>query len=65
MLMFYGGALAFNNYMVIIWTSIIFVPFMNYRAKQEEEELIKIFPEYKEYKKKVWRFFPNIIRRNK
>lgn len=65
MLMFYGGALAFNNYMVIILTSIIFVPFMNYRAKQEEEELIKIFPEYKEYKKKVWRFFPNIIRRNK
>jgi protein-S-isoprenylcysteine O-methyltransferase Ste14 len=65
MLMFYGASLAFSNYMVIVLTSIIFIPFMNYRAKQEEEELLKIFPEYKEYKKRVWRFFPKIIRRNK
>ena len=51
-----------SNYCVFILNTIIFIPFMYYRAKQEEKELIKVFKEYKDYQKKTGMFFPNIIK---
>lgn len=52
----------YQNYVVIILNTIIFIPFITYRAKQEEKELDKTFDEYKNYKKKVGMFFPKILR---
>ncbi|MDL2235807.1 isoprenylcysteine carboxylmethyltransferase family protein [Christensenellaceae bacterium OttesenSCG-928-L17] len=52
----FGGALAYSNWFAAILTASIFIPMMNYRAKQEEVLLSKEFPEYKNYKKKVRRF---------
>ena len=57
-MMFYGGGLVYNNYLGIILTTFIFIPMMNYRAKQEEFYLEKTFNEYSHYKKYVGRFFP-------
>lgn len=51
-----------SNYMVFILNTLIFIPFMYYRAKQEEKELIKVFKDYKDYQKKTGMFFPNIIK---
>ena len=49
-----------QNYLVFILNTIIFIPFMYYRAKQEEKELVKEFKEYKDYSKKTGMFFPKI-----
>lgn len=51
----------YQNYLIIILNTIIFIPFMTYRAKQEEVELNKTFNEYKDYKKKVGMFFPKML----
>ena len=51
MLMFIGASLAYINIYCFLLEIIIFIPFMYYRAKQEEELLIDRFPEYKEYRK--------------
>ena len=51
-----------SNYCVFILNTVIFIPFMYYRAKQEEKELIKIFKDYKDYQKKTGMFFPNIFK---
>ena len=51
-----------SNYCVFILNTIIFIPFMYYRAKQEEKELLKVFKEYKDYQKNTGMFFPNIIK---
>lgn len=61
--MIYAVGVLFQNYVVIILNTIVFIPFMYYRAKQEEKELIKEFSEYNEYKKNVGMFFPKILRR--
>jgi len=61
-LMFYGACLVHPNYLAFIANTIIFIPFMYYRAKQEEELLIKKFKEYKQYKKEVGLFFPKIMK---
>lgn len=58
MLMFYGGVLLFRNYVDFITVSLIFIPFMYYRAKQEEKLLLLTFDEYASYQKKVGMFFP-------
>ena len=58
--MFYAGCLVFLNYAAFIATSLIFVPFMYLRAKQEEKLLKEKFPEYTTYQKKVGMFFPKI-----
>ena len=60
--MIYAVGVLFKNYLVIILNTIIFIPFMYYRAKQEEKELMKEFKEYKNYRKKIGMFFPKIIR---
>jgi len=59
--MIYSVGVLYNNYLVIILNTIIFIPFMTYRAKQEEKELEKMFDEYKNYRKKVGMFFPKIF----
>ncbi len=62
MIMLLGGVLVYKSYLSFILTAFIFVPFMVYRAYQEEELLIKEFPEYLEYKKSTGMFLPKIHR---
>ena len=63
MLMFYGGVLIYRNVYAAAAVTFIFIPFMYYRARQEEHLLHKAFPEYSEYRKKTGMFFPKLIRR--
>lgn len=58
--MIYSVGVLCQNYLVFILNTIIFIPFMYYRAKQEEKELVKEFKEYKDYRKKTGMFFPKI-----
>ena len=51
-----------SNYCVFILNTIVFIPFMYYRAKQEEKELVRVYKEYEEYQKKTGMFFPNIFK---
>lgn len=57
-LMFIGASLAYFNIYCLLLEIIIFIPFMYYRAKQEEKLLTERFPEYLDYKKKTGMFFP-------
>ena len=63
MLMFYGAILVYRNILCFLAVTFIFIPFMYYRAKQEETLLIQTFSEYKNYKKRTGMFFPKIIKR--
>lgn len=60
-LMFYGACLVYRNLLCFFAVTFIFIPFMYYRAKQEETLLIQNFDEYKEYKKTTGMFFPKIL----
>ncbi len=51
-----------SNYYVFILNTIVFIPFMYYRAKQEEKELVKDFKEYEDYRKTTGMFFPSIYK---
>ena len=59
-LMMFGGSLAYLNWLSAVLTAAVFIPMMNYRAKQEEAMLSEAFPEYRAYMKDVGRFFPKI-----
>lgn len=59
-LMFYGGCLVYRNIAAFAAVSLIFVPFMYYRAKQEEVLLLQSFPKYEEYKSRTGMLFPKI-----
>lgn len=59
--MFIGSSLIYSNYLAFIANFFIFIPFMYYRAKQEETLLTKEFKNYKNYQLKVGMFFPKII----
>ncbi len=62
--MLYGVGVMYQNILVIILNTFIFIPFMYYRAMQEETQLEKTFKrEYIEYKKKVGMFFPKFKKR--
>lgn len=63
MLMFYGACLVYRNILCFLAVTFIFIPFMYYRAKQEETLLIQTFPEYNYYKTRIGMFFPKIIKR--
>lgn len=63
MLMLFGGVLVFKNYLCFLLTVFVFIPFMHYRASQEEELLFKEFTEYEEYKTNTGMFFPKMKRR--
>lgn len=58
---FFGGSFIFLNYVAFLLNTLVFIPFMYYRAKQEEQLLSESFPEYDEYKSKVMMFFPKIL----
>ncbi|MDP4133374.1 MAG: isoprenylcysteine carboxylmethyltransferase family protein [Bacillota bacterium] len=62
MLMLFGGCLAYRNWVCILLTAFVFVPFMYYRAKQEERLLEEKFPGYKEYRNKTGMFFLKLWR---
>lgn len=62
-LMLFGGSLVYSNYGSAILTAVVFIPFMHYRAKQEEVLLEQMFINYAEYKRKTGMFFPKIRRR--
>lgn len=58
---FYGACLVYLNYYAFLLNTFIFIPFMYYRAKQEEELLEKEFFDYYKYKLKVGMFFPKLF----
>ena len=60
MLMMLGGSLTYVNWLSALLTIGIFIPMMNYRARQEETLLLTTFPEYAEYCLKTGRFFPRL-----
>jgi protein-S-isoprenylcysteine O-methyltransferase Ste14 len=62
-LMLYGGAVIYSSWLAAVLVSAVFIPAMVYRAKQEEELLVKEFPEYKKYQEQVGLFFPKHRRR--
>jgi protein-S-isoprenylcysteine O-methyltransferase Ste14 len=64
-LMLYGGAVIYSSWLDAVLVSIVFIPAMVYRAKQEEQLLTNEFPEYEEYQKQVGLFFPKHLRRFK
>ncbi|MFO0703508.1 MAG: isoprenylcysteine carboxylmethyltransferase family protein [Patescibacteria group bacterium] len=57
----YGIALVYTNYLIFLANTIIFIPAMIYRAKQEEKLLVETFGEYKEYMSRVGMLFPNMF----
>jgi protein-S-isoprenylcysteine O-methyltransferase Ste14 len=61
-LMLFGGSIVYVNYISAILTAVIFIPFMYYRARQEEVLLNGMFADYSEYKRKTGMFFPKIRR---
>jgi protein-S-isoprenylcysteine O-methyltransferase Ste14 len=56
--MFIGASLVYANVLALLSTLLVFLPFMYYRAKQEERLLEKEFDGYVEYRNKVGMFFP-------
>jgi len=58
--MFYGASIIYFNWLAFLLNSFIFIPFMYYRAKQEEKMLTREFERYKDYQRKVGMFFPKI-----
>lgn len=63
MLMLFGGSVVYRNWASFLAVVVIFIPFMNYRAKQEEVLLRETFPEYEDYAKRVGRFFPKLVKK--
>jgi len=59
-LMFFGACIVYRNIVSFSAVTIIFIPFMYYRAKQEEILLVNKFPNYIEYRNKTGMFFPKI-----
>ena len=62
--MFYGAGLIYLNYAALLATTVIFVPAMYFRAKQEEKLLAAQFPEYAAYRQRVGMFVPKFQRRH-
>ena len=62
--MFLGASLIYQNYLAMASALFVFIPFMRYRARQEEELLVKEFAAYADYRKKVGMFFPNLWNKN-
>lgn len=56
---FFGGSVLFSNWVAFLLTALLFVPFMYYRAKQEEQLLSESFKSaYTHYVAQVPMFFP-------
>lgn len=61
--MFFGASFAYVNIAALLANLLVFIPFMYYRAKQEEKVLLTEFKNYSSYKKNVGMFFPKIFKR--
>ncbi len=61
--MFFGASLIYLNPLAFFSNVFVFIPFMYYRAKQEETLLIKEFANYKNYQIKVGMFFPKFFKK--
>jgi len=57
---FLAASLVYMNYLALLSTIAIFIPFMYYRAKQEEFLLGREFKNYRQYQKDVGMFFPKV-----
>lgn len=58
--MFLASSVVYMNYLALISVLSIFIPFMYYRAKQEEVMLSAEFKDYRQYQERVGMFFPKI-----
>jgi len=56
--MFLGNALMYSNWLAAVLTIAVFVPMMNFRAKQEEKILCEAFDEYPAYMTTTGRLVP-------
>jgi protein-S-isoprenylcysteine O-methyltransferase Ste14 len=56
--MFYGTCLVYLNLAALMAVTIVFLPFMVHRARQEERLLLEKFPEYRDYRKLTGMFIP-------
>jgi protein-S-isoprenylcysteine O-methyltransferase Ste14 len=61
--MLLGAGLVYTNGLVLIFTLLAFVPMMIFRARQEETQLLRTFPEYSDYRLRAGMFLPRIIKR--
>lgn len=62
-LMMYGFSFLFTNPLVFILNSVVFIPFMIYRAKQEDTLLAIAFPDaFDKYRSTTGLFIPKIIK---
>jgi protein-S-isoprenylcysteine O-methyltransferase Ste14 len=55
--MFYGASLVYANVAAFLANTAVFLPFMAYRARQEEKLLLQEFKEYAQYQAHVGMFF--------
>jgi protein-S-isoprenylcysteine O-methyltransferase Ste14 len=61
--MFYGSSLIYINPAAFLANTLIFIPMMLYRARQEEKLLLIEFVEYIDYRKTTGMFFPKLFGR--
>lgn len=60
-LMLYGFSFLFANWAVFVLNTLVFIPFMRYRAKQEERILAEVFPaSYDAYRRRTGMLFPRL-----
>lgn len=55
--MFYGASLVYANVAAFLANTLVFLPFMVYRARLEEAMLAREFSEYGAYRRRVGMFF--------
>ncbi|ALM09526.1 MAG: isoprenylcysteine carboxyl methyltransferase [Candidatus Peribacter riflensis] len=60
--MFFAGSFLYFNWLLFLLTVVIFLPFMTWRARQEEMLLEEQFPGYSKYRKITGMFFPKLLR---
>lgn len=58
--MFFGASMIYRNWADFLANLLLFMPFMAYRARQEEAALSREFPEYGDYQKQVGMFWPKL-----
>lgn len=63
--MLYGGAMVYGSVAAAAAVTLVFVPFMAWRARQEERLLAARFPEYEAYRGRSGMFFPALGRRRR
>lgn len=56
--MFFASSIMYLNWAAFLANLLVFVPFMTYRANQEEVFLSRQFSDYKKYQQEVGMFFP-------